>query len=86
MLSFIIKISSILKIQYFKMFRFIFISSLVFFCIFSVNAYAYLDPGTGSIILQAIIGFIAAVGATVGLYWQKFKVFFKRLFNKDKKN
>ena len=68
------------------MFRFIFISSLVFFSIFSVNAYAYLDPGTGSIILQAIIGFIAAVGATVGLYWHKFKVFFKRLFNKDKKN
>ena len=30
------------------------------------NAYAYLDPGTGSIILQAILGFIAAAVASVG--------------------
>ena len=29
------------------------------------NALAYLDPGTGSVILQAIIAFIAAAGATI---------------------
>jgi uncharacterized membrane protein len=49
------------------------------------NAYAYLDPGTGSIILQALIGFIAAIGATVGLYWQKFKFLIKKIFTKNKK-
>ena len=48
------------------------------------NAYAYLDPGTGSIILQALLGLIAAVGATIGLYWQRFKNLIKKIFNKNK--
>ena len=38
------------------------------------NAYAYLDPGTGSIILQAILGFIAAAIASISVYWTKFKM------------
>ena len=48
------------------------------------NAFAYLDPGTGSIIIQAIIGFVAAVGATVSLYWQKLKLLFRKVFKKKK--
>jgi hypothetical protein len=39
-------------------------------------AYAYLDPGTGSIILQGIIGGVAAGAAIIGIYWQKVKAFF----------
>jgi len=54
--------------------------------LFSTNAYAYLDPGTGSIILQAILGFIAASIATISLYWSKLKLFFTKLFKKDKKS
>ena len=46
--------------------------------VFSSNAYAYLDPGTGSLILQAIIGTVAAVAATAGVYWHKFKSFFSK--------
>lgn len=46
------------------------------------NAYAYLDPGTGSFILQAIIGFLAAVSAGFLYYWTKVKNFFLRLFKK----
>tara|TARA_Y100000591_G_C21710076_1_gene632995 strand:+ start:269 stop:490 length:222 start_codon:yes stop_codon:yes gene_type:complete len=42
------------------------------------NAYAYIDPGSGSIILQAILGAIAAGGLTIKIYWNKLKVFFKR--------
>ncbi len=38
--------------------------------------YAYLDPGTGSIILQGLIGGIAAGLAVIGIYWQKVKSFF----------
>ena len=49
------------------------------------NAYAYLDPGTGSIILQAILGFIAASVATISFYWSKVKLFFSKKFNKEKK-
>ena len=47
-------------------------------------AYAYLDPGTGSIILQAILGFIAAAVASVSIYWTKFKLLLNKIFNKKK--
>jgi hypothetical protein len=38
------------------------------------NAYAYLDPGTGSMMLQVILGGVAAVGVAVKLYWHKLRV------------
>ena len=38
--------------------------------------YAYLDPGTGSILLQGLIGGIAAAIAFLSIYWQKVKAFF----------
>ena len=41
------------------------------------NAYAYLDPGTGSIILQGLIAGIAGGLITIKLYWAKFKSLFK---------
>lgn len=34
-------------------------------------AHAYLDPGTGSAILQGLIAAIAAVGIVVKLYWHR---------------
>jgi len=46
------------------------------------NAYAYLDPGTGSFILQAIIGFLAAISAGFLYYWAKVKNFFIKLLKK----
>ena len=49
-------------------------------------AYAYLDPGSGGIILQAILAFIAASVATLSFYWTKVKLFFNKLFKKDNKS
>ena len=56
---------------------------LFFFFILSKNSYAYLDPGTGSIILQAILGAIAAGLTFFTNFWQKVKNFFKKLFKKQ---
>jgi hypothetical protein len=42
------------------------------------NAYAYLDPGTGSMLLQAAIGTIASALFVVRLYWSKVRAFFSR--------
>ena len=39
-------------------------SQLVFF-------YAYLDPGTGSFILQAIVGVVLGALLTLKMYWRK---------------
>ena len=37
---------------------------------------AYLDPGTGSMLLQVILGGVAAVGVAIKLYWHKLRVAF----------
>ena len=50
------------------------------------NANAYIDPGTGSIILQAILAFIAGAAATVSLWWANFKTLIKKIFKQDKKD
>ena len=39
-------------------------------------AYAYLDPGTGSMLLQGLIGGIAVAMSFLSIYWQKVKSFF----------
>ncbi len=42
----------------------------------SGNAYAYLDPGTGSIILQALIATVASSLFVIKMYWYKLKAMF----------
>lgn len=41
-------------------------------------AEAYLDPGTGSIVLQAVIAAIAAAAVALRLYWTRLKALFGR--------
>lgn len=43
-----------------------------------VAAFAYIDPGTGSILIQGIIAAIAAIGVTLKLYWHRFITLFRR--------
>ena len=38
---------------------------------------AYLDPASGGIILQVIVGGLAAVGVTMKLYWRRIKRFLR---------
>ena len=40
------------------------------------DAVAYLDPGTGSMLLQVILGGVAAVGVAIKLYWHKLRAAF----------
>ena len=47
------------------------ISNIIAIFLIVTNAYAYLDPGTGSFILQAIIGFLAALSAGFYIIGQK---------------
>jgi hypothetical protein len=56
----------------------ILLAALAIYAVSMGNAFAYLDPGTGSIIVQGVIGAIAG-GLVVGrMYWAKFKAFFTR--------
>ena len=60
---------------------------LLYFLIFLLlptNGFAYFDPGTGAFIVQAILGFLAAVAATFAMMWTKVKMFFLKIFSKQK--
>ena len=41
-------------------------------------AHAYLDPGTGSIILQAMLGGVAGLAMVLKLYWHRLTSIFRR--------
>jgi hypothetical protein len=34
-------------------------------------AYAYIDPGTGSALIQGLVAAVAAIGVTLKLYWHR---------------
>ena len=59
--------------------------SFLFNFLYIKNAFAYLDPGTGSIILQALLGAIAAGASYCAFYWNKVKNLFKKFFKKKEK-
>lgn len=42
------------------------------------DAHAYLDPGTGSLVLQIMAGSVLAVAYTVKVYWRRIRSFFRR--------
>lgn len=50
----------------------------VFLIFWLQPAHAYIDPGSGSAIMSAIIGFFVAVGLIVKTYWYKLKSLFLR--------
>ena len=62
--------------------NFIFCITLV---IFSKNAFAYLDPGSTTFILQSIVAAIVGFFVTIGIYWYKFKMFITKILKILKK-
>ena len=52
--------------------------AVVLYIGFSADAHAYLDPGTGSLLLQGLIATIAAGYATLAIYGKKIRDFFSK--------
>lgn len=67
-----------------KRFKIIFVMLVVFYAAFPGMAYAYINPGTGTFILQLIIGALTGGIVAIKLYWNKIKAFFKNLFKANK--
>lgn len=66
--------------------RILFISSqcvLIIF-VFATQAYAYIDPATGSMIIQAVLAAIAAAAVSIGIFWRRLKLFVAGLFGRKK--
>ncbi len=45
----------------------------------------YIDPGSGSLVLQAIIGAVAAGLVAIGMFWKQIKTFATSLLFKARK-
>ena len=52
------------------------VSILLFVGLIAIPASAYLDPGTGSMILQGLIAGVAIAWFTIKNYWYKLTAFF----------
>ena len=49
---------------------------LLGFLFLTRDAQAYLDPGTGSMLLQALLAIFLIVGSSISIFWSKIKKFF----------
>lgn len=57
-------------------------AALFFVFVVIQPAYAYLDPGSGSLIVQGIIAGIATIGVVAKIYWHRLL----KLLNLNKKD
>lgn len=57
------------------------ITNVFLFCslllVVPVQAHAYIDAGTGSIMLQVLLAGVAGLAMFVKMYWQRLMVFFR---------
>ena len=61
-------------------------TTLALLCFFNpLEAQAYLDPGTGSYVLQIAIATLFAGLFSIKLFWKKIKTHVKNLFARDAK-
>ncbi|MCK4638398.1 MAG: hypothetical protein KAT33_03165 [Bacteroidales bacterium] len=58
--------------------------ALLMFFLFALDASAYLDPGTGSIIIQALIAGFVGAAFVIKIYYKRIKDFFANIFSKKK--
>ena len=67
----------------------VFLTFSIYYITAESNAYAYLDPATGSIVIQYIVAGLVTCMAFMKNFWVKFKYFFnkkiksKRIKNKE---
>ena len=56
----------------------------VFVLVLVKRAHAYIDPGTGSMLVQAAIAAVAAASVSIGIFRRRLRSFFGRLFGRKK--
>jgi hypothetical protein len=58
--------------------------ALLMFFLFALDVSAYLDPDTGSIIIQAIIAGFVSAAFVIKIYFKRIKDLFVNIFSKKK--
>lgn len=51
-------------------------------CLLTADAYGYIDPGTGSFVLQVAIAFLVGLAFSVKLFWKRISASIRRLFSR----
>ncbi len=51
-------------------------------CLLTADAYGYIDPGTGSFVLQVAIAFLVGAAFSVKLFWKRVSAFIRKLFSR----
>lgn len=58
---------------------------MLFLSVEPISANAYLDPGTGSFIIQIIIAALAGISFALKIYWKKAAGWFSSIFKAGNK-
>jgi hypothetical protein len=69
---------------YFTLLKTIIIVLVLFWSVFPQKTYAYLDPGTGSYLIQVLIAGLLGVLFSIKMYWSRIKSIFTKLFSTHK--
>jgi hypothetical protein len=62
----------------------IFVIMMVVSVFLARPAYAYIDAGSASMILQMILAGIVGAAMTIKMYWQKIRQFIREIFSSNK--
>ena len=54
------------------------LAALALVALFPAHAAAYIDPGSGSVLLQVLVGGLLALGVTLKMYWGRLLSMFRR--------
>jgi len=68
--------------KYFTNRRVLIVLFFLLYVMYPQEAYAYLDPGTGSYFFQILIGVLLGALFAIKLYWGKIIIFLKNFFAK----
>lgn len=82
--SFLVITKEVVKMRYFTRLRRVLVIFVLFYLLFPRAAYAYIDPGTGSFLLQMLIAALVGTALSVKVFWNKVKNLFKKLFCRNK--
>ena len=75
-----------LKMSYVKLLMTLLALFILFYLIYPQKVHAYIDPGSGSIIIQVLIAAFFGALFAVKMFWKRIKIFFNNLFSTDSKN
>lgn len=69
--------------RYLRFFTTVLVALVLVYLIFPRPVHAYLDPGTGSYVLQLLIAGLLGAAFAVKLFWKNIRAFFTGLFSAE---